>query len=75
MNELDELDFFSRKLTEQNLINEIGVKSYRKDKKVRNYYVLRRYLAYKAWREFYSGRLRYKMNKIITLRWHVQLRS
>jgi len=37
--------------------------------------VLRRYLVYKAWREFYSGRVRYKMNKIITLRWHVQLRT
>jgi len=39
---------FSVQLTEQNSINEIAVKSYRKDKKVRNYYVLRRYLVYKV---------------------------
>jgi len=59
---------FSAQLTEQNSINEREVKSYRKDKEVRNCYVLRRYLVYKAWREFCSGRMRYMMNKIITLR-------
>jgi hypothetical protein len=63
---------FPVQLTEQNSIHEIEVKSYRKDKKVRNYYVLKRYLVYKAWRKFYSGRLRYMMNKIITLRQCIQ---
>jgi len=66
---------FPIQLTEQNSVKERAVKSYRKDKKVRNYYVLRRYLVYRAWREFYSGRLRYMVNRIITLRWHIRSRT
>jgi len=65
---------FSRNSTDQNSIHETAVTSYRTDKSVRNDYILRRHLVYRARWEIYSDKLRYMMNKTITLRWHIPLR-